>query len=169
MGRRQPVYVARWTKFLSNKDGIFGLAPQAAQPGDVVVAVIGCRYPITLRRCSEKRYRLVGPTICNGNMQCETILGPLPTDCEPVMIGSPSGHFLKPAYRDRKTEAIIVEDPRLGPLPRGWTKVSHDEEAYQPLYRHAETGEERTEYKDPRLELDYLEANGHVFEEFTLM
>jgi hypothetical protein len=67
-------------------------------------------------------------------------------------------------FKEGSLEATC-EDPRLGDLPPGWTRVSRDRVAEDPLtvaaFRNSYTGESRK--SDPRVDLDVLQQRGvHV-------
>jgi hypothetical protein len=59
--------------FLSNSD-LVGLAPWNSVDGDLVCVLLGCRFPVVLRR-EEDHYVLVGEAFIDGFMDGEAIVG----------------------------------------------------------------------------------------------
>jgi hypothetical protein len=155
--------------FFNGSKGEHGLGPATTRPGDVVAMILGADEAVTLRPLDNGYYHLVGPTWISGYMDGEALLGPLPHEYEIIGQRSLEG-FIYAAYCHRPTGAIQVEDPRLGDLPAGWQRISHGMEMYYTLFEHLETGERMwSDRRDPRLDIDVLEAGGHQFETFVLV
>ena len=62
-------------------NGYIGLCPAGTEPGDRIVVVLGCETPLAIRPVPEKpgRYKLIGSCYVHGMMDCEMLLGPLPS------------------------------------------------------------------------------------------
>jgi hypothetical protein len=59
--------------FLSHSD-LVGLAPWNAAEGDIVCVLLGCRFPVILRREGE-HYVLIGEVFLDGFMNGEAVVG----------------------------------------------------------------------------------------------
>ena len=88
-----------------------GLALEIAKVGDLVTVLLGSRRPIILRAKNDNYYEVIGQAYCEGLMDGEALLGPLPDHYEMVTT-EPWWPFM-----DHKTGNNQAEDPRLGPLP----------------------------------------------------
>ncbi|KAH6721847.1 heterokaryon incompatibility protein-domain-containing protein [Leptodontidium sp. MPI-SDFR-AT-0119] len=155
------------------EDGYVGLAPEATQPGDIVVVMLGCDSPLVLRpvtsdaqSSSMQQYKVVGESYCHGIMNNEAILGPLPAGFDVVnhLIG---GKGFRTKYLDRETGQLLPEDPRLGAFPVPWKSLPYDEDRGYPMYFNEET--ERRTGNDPRLDGDVLMAMGVELEILELI
>jgi hypothetical protein len=60
-------------RFFISKSGHFGLAPRAAQPGDVIVILFGMEIPLICRKNGDSGYRIVGESYVHGIMDGELI------------------------------------------------------------------------------------------------
>ncbi|KAH7346871.1 heterokaryon incompatibility protein-domain-containing protein [Rhexocercosporidium sp. MPI-PUGE-AT-0058] len=157
------------------EDGRLGLAPQAAQPGDIVTVLLGCDSciilrPVTLQHTypSKQQYRVVGEAYCHGFMQGEAILGPLPPGFEAVEWYNENSGGVEWAYVNLETAHTDVNDPRLGALPEPWKRQRRTEEgAMYRYFLNEETGEETV--FDPRLKADALRAMGVELDVFDLV
>ena len=152
--------------FFSSHEGRFGLGPYNARPGDLVAVLLGCRMPMMLRTCSEGGYQVIGEAYYDGFMNGEALLGPLP---EPHV----ARHRYDGArlwywnYLNQETGHFQVEDPRLGPLPPGWSLRSHSEEDFGQWIVNDETGEDAC--PDPRLTSEALRERGVPLQKLVLV
>lgn len=150
------------------KSGKFGLAPQACHPGDLVTALLGCNSLMILRPRGNDQYLVVGEANCDGFMDAEAFLGPLPESIKYYRrLDEEKGGYWW-VFRSLGTGAMQVEDPRLGPLPTGWQRKPHPEDAFWAWFVNEDTGEELTEGHNPRLTLEGLTAHGVEFQTFDL-
>ena len=62
-------------RFCRTRSAYVGLAPEDAQPGDVVYALYGGRVPFVLRRNEREKgaFQLVGPSYIHGIMKGEAL------------------------------------------------------------------------------------------------
>lgn len=62
---------------MKDKDTIFGLAPNPAQPGDLICILLGCSVPVVLRKVDEHagfaQYKMIGGCYAHGYMDGEAI------------------------------------------------------------------------------------------------
>ncbi|GAP88836.1 putative heterokaryon incompatibility protein [Rosellinia necatrix] len=150
--------------FMTTADGHIGLAPLGTRPGDVVSALFGCTISMILRPCDggggdsegEDRYKVVGPAFIPGLNDAQGVLGPVPAPwtvriCRPGDVWT----FANPA-----TGEETALDPRLGPLPSGWSMVGGD-------FRNDATG--HVSRVDPRCEPDALRRLGAKLKVFHLV
>ncbi len=56
-----------------------GLAPRAAQRRDVIAVLLGCSSPMILRLINQDHFKLVVEANCDGFIDGEALLGPLPS------------------------------------------------------------------------------------------
>jgi hypothetical protein len=120
-----------------------------------------------LRPTKEGNYKVVGEAYCDGFMNGEALLGPLPDSFEIVKRYNPKADTWDWAYMNPKTGIFQVEDPRLGPMPSGWSIQSHEEEEFLQRFKNDETGE--VTWDDPRLTLEALRKRGVPLQVFTLV
>lgn len=117
------------------QNGNFGFVPSAAQKGDIVVVFLGCDNPLVLRLTGfgyRTRYRVVGEAYCDGVMNGETLLGPLPRNQRSLMEDdAETTPFIRNAW---KTGELPLEDPRLGDLPLCWKRYRNEEEKFPRTY-----------------------------------
>jgi len=146
--------------------GALGMAPACAEPGDIVVALLGFATAMILRRGEGNTYKVVGESYCYGYMACEGFLGPLPSTHKFVWINDRSESVLRAGFIQNDSDVPTVEDPRLGPLPDGWKFVYHDKRPFFREFENTETGE-ITEH-DPRLLPEALLARGVAVQYFDL-
>jgi hypothetical protein len=154
--------------FFMTGEGIPGLGPLAAREGDIVAVILGCNSPMMLRPTTEG-YMVIGEAYCDGHMHGEALLRPLPDSFEAIWryddnMGDP---YYRWAYRSRETGLFQVEDPRLGPLPEGWTVKSHEREEFWQMFVNDNSGEE-TRF-DPRLTSEELRKRGVPIQVFDLI
>jgi hypothetical protein len=165
------------------KSGRLGLGPRSAKRGDVVTVVLGCPSAMILRPSGENQFRVVGEACVDGVMDGEALLGPLPEPFELIKrYGADTRDFWF-NFRDRKTGAIRVEDPRLkDELPAGWERKSywtwfwewiqgksHPQAKYWTSFVNTESGEELIDGKDPRMSSEALKERGVDLQVLTLV
>lgn len=99
--------------FFHTSDGLIGLGPLLAAPGDIACVLFGSTKLILLRPVdqSRKRFRVVGECYVCGAMAGEAVLGPLPLNIVPFG-SADKGWILK----DVETGHMVKEDPRLKDL-----------------------------------------------------
>jgi hypothetical protein len=152
------------------KDGVPGLGPLAAKKGDIVTVLLGSRSAMILRPTQEGNYKLVGEAYCDGFMHGEALLGPLPDSFTAVFRHNPTNGDYFWAYLDQETGVFQAEDPRLGPLPPGWSIKSHKNEQFWQIFVHNQTGVARVKTsRDPRLSWEALEKRGVPLQVFDLV
>lgn len=143
------------------EDGVPGLGPLAAKEGDIVTVLLGSGSAMILRPTQEGNYKLVGEAYCDGLMHGEALLGPLPDSFTAVHRHNPANGNYFWAYLDQETGVVQAEDPRLGPLPPGWSVKSHKDEQFRQLFVNNQTGVTRMiTWNDPRLSWEALEKRG---------
>ncbi|KAI9706846.1 MAG: hypothetical protein M1820_004625 [Bogoriella megaspora] len=138
--------------------GHIGLAPSAAQPGDQVCSLLGCRSPLLLRPLDGNghQYRLLGECYIDGEMANEAILGRLPDYCRTIV--SFEGGGFKPAFRDHRDEHVHSEDPRF-------TLVLGEDYSE----RFPATNEESVAQTRNRLALEIMKKRGVMLDEFIIV
>lgn len=134
-------------------------------PGDVICVLLGCDHPLLLRPSGEV-FEVLG--ICNAHDLCDAsaLLGPLPLPWTLQFLSSndidAKAPNLQPRYVNMTTGDITNEDPRLGPLPPSWERMSIEWASHHPRYvdffRNTETGDIVS--SDPRLTPGELRARG---------
>ncbi len=103
-------------------------------------------------------------------MHGEALLGPLPDSFNAVFRHTPTNGSFGWAYLDQETGVFQAEDPRLGPLPDGWSIMSHKNEQYKQLFVNDQTGVTRVKtWDDPRLSWEALEKRGVPLQVFDLV
>jgi hypothetical protein len=169
--------------FFTTTDRSFGFAPKKAKQGDLIYVLLGCEFPVVLRRNPEGTFRLIGGCYTNKFMNGEAILGPVPSGIRTVWKYfprlSPLGEH-QPVFSENsiqqgpvdghaqnETELIHTEDPRLGDLPQGWRTVGHDNEYAYNLYENEETGEVTRQH--PNLRPESLIARGVDIQDIVLV
>jgi hypothetical protein len=92
--------------------GHLGIGTKAAQPGDIVTAILGCPSAMILRPTKDNRFRVVGEALCHGFMDGEGLLGSLPDGIERVRQWNEEIHRDSWTRIDRST-SLLFPDPRL--------------------------------------------------------
>ena len=146
------------------REGYIGLAPEETQVGDQVYLILGCGAPIILRPKPNDEWQVVGGCYVHGVEKGRVFLGDLPDRYRHVMrFEEVSGRYWA-AYLDQQTNEILVEDPRLGPLPPGWRVKRHKEENAWDWYTDEDSGQEENIPPkvpgDPRWKVDALKRRG---------
>jgi len=72
-------------------------------------------------------------------------------------------------FRDRSTGDVSFEDPRLGPLPPGWSLLQEDDLNTQPRFVNRNTGESLSAFEDPRCDADSLAKREVQLDTVTLV
>jgi hypothetical protein len=143
------------------EDGSLGIAPTNAMPGDRISVILGCNSAMTLRKVEDDTFQVIGGAYIDGFMQGEAILGSLPAHITPVLRQvSTGGGGYHLAFRNEENGRISNEDPRLGPLPPGWKRLSRAFAHFWPRFENEETGDLRSHRQDPRCDVESLVARG---------
>ena len=151
-------------------NGVFGLVPEDARPGDIICLIFGCDVPLVLRPDEDSTFKIVGECYVDGNMSGEPLLGQLPDNWIPVRRWLPGISRMCNDFLDGDTGRIQTDDPRLTePLPVGWRIKSHDLEAALNWYVNEITGEDAGRI-DPRLKPTELKEQRRIdIREFRLI
>ena len=112
------LYYTRGRSIFLDEKGIYGLSPSMTRPEDVVVQLIGTSTPMVLRIQRNGTYQVVGPAYHPPNMHGESILGKLPSPFRAVLSDKSFNLYL-----DGDTGRTQLDDPRLGDLPEGWSRL----------------------------------------------
>lgn len=157
-------YLLQRDIFLDEND-CFGLCPTGTEPGDVLVTIVGTCNPVVLRRLDDGTYNVVGEAYHRKYMQKESILGPLPYAFRSVQNDVNFCVFL-----NVDTGQIHVDDPRLGELPAGWSKIEdHALMDHCLLLQDESSGEKVYSHEfDPRTTPNELRKRGVELQEFRL-
>lgn len=134
------------------KDGYIGLSPPVIELGDIISVILGCDFPVILRKDPSSttepdgtRWKIVGACYTNGLMSGQAIYGSLPSHYRAV-------HFDKAADDERicgrgcalldsrtnnlKTDpAAVLEE--FGIKPSSWTREPHRLEVSDIVLRDA--------------------------------
>jgi len=146
-----------------------GLGPETTRPGDKLCVILECELPLILRCRSDKTWSVIGEGYAHGMMDGEALLGVLPNGVRRVeRQPETSDYVYRSAFINTKTNHIQVEDPRLTePLPSGWELQRHENEKYEQLFIHKETG--HATWRDRRLTPEALCARGVNLRTFKLL
>jgi Heterokaryon incompatibility protein (HET) len=162
--------------FFNTQEGFFGVCPESARHGDVVVVALGIKLPLVLRPVTHQGkscYLVVGACYVSGAMHTELLLGPIPIGWNlsyKIIDGT-----IRQVFADGKM--VTQEDPRL-PLPPGWRYRYGSWEAFQQhteeealkagmWFENVETKE--ISWYDPRLTPEALRERGVDLQEFVLV
>lgn len=136
--------------FFTTKDGYVGLASPDAELGDIISVILGCDYPVILRKdCpsttepDETTWKVVGACYTHGLMSGEAIYGSLPSHYRAVSCaGSVDpicglGRGLLDSRTDElKTDpAAVLEE--FGIRPSSWTREPHRLEVSESVLQDA--------------------------------
>jgi hypothetical protein len=174
----------RGRAIFSTCDGLIGMCPSTVKVGDKIYVTLGVDRPLLLSGVEDmpKKYRLKGECYVHGFTNSEAFLGPLPV--------LPSGgvwsyemKFVQGSFEMLyRTGGVMTQnDPRLGPLTRGWKKIYHKKGDKQPYetefdsdgtmrrlrFQHISTG--KAKYSDPRMTSSALKERGVVFEDIIII
>jgi hypothetical protein len=123
-----------------------------------------------LRQTPDDQFQVVGECYVHGLSDAVGFLGPLSHGWKAIMRGDVLG---RPTQRfvHCKDDEEVINDPRLGPLPRNWERVicerSDDDPTIFEKFRDLDTG--KIVNSDPRLCPDVLIARGVKLESFKLV
>jgi hypothetical protein len=174
MGLSRSIFRGRC--FFKTQEGFFGVCPEFAREGDVVVVALGIDLPLVLRPVTHQGkscHLVVGACYVSGAMHTELLLGPIPVDWN-LNYKNING-CLRQTFADGKL--VTQEDPRL-PLPPGWRYRYGSSEIFQQhteeealkaemWFENVETKEESN--FDPRLTPEALRERGVDVQEFVLV
>jgi hypothetical protein len=159
--------------FFTTKEGYIGLASDCASPGDQVCVLLGCQVPLILRPIGspgQYQYQVAGESFVQGLMDGEALFGALSPNFRAKFRNVPSSGVVKYGFLNLKTQVFQYNDPRLGPLPDGWT--AHDfpdaVDTGETQYFTCE-GNLAPVFKDPRLTLHALRERGVMLQTIDLV
>jgi len=174
--------------FLEIEGGYYGLTSGKAQAGkciqenyrflvleltmvgDHICTILGCDHLIILRPAADSSYKVVGPCYVHGLWDGEPILGRLPQPWIMKLIQDETGIEI-PMWLNAETSEKTLEDPRLGDLPPGWTRILRNRVMEDPLtfatFENLETGEMLDH--DPRVSIEILKARNLPIETLALL
>lgn len=138
--------------FFTTEDGYIGLAPSETQAGDIISVILGCQFPIVLRKDpassanpDETRWKVVGVCYANGLMSGEAIYGSLPSHYHPLEITEAKDEelicykgcaLLDSRTNDLKTDPSAVLE-EFGIQPSAWSREPHRLEVSEHVLRAA--------------------------------
>ena len=164
----------RGRTFFRTDDGSMGLAPLAAEAGDCIVILLGGRSAFVLRSSGMGQFQMIGESYIHGFMYGEALLGAMPSQVRSVARYDSRTDAYWRCYLDTGSGECKIEDPRLGSLPFGWRRKSHDKDQVISWYvndvdREGFDQQMRDNgYADPRLKPDVLRARGVNLRNFDL-
>ena len=161
-------YTCSGRSLLLLESGRLGLGPDNTMPGDRVSLLLGFSNAMILDAAESGKYKAVGEAYIDGYMQAEALLGPLPDSTEMLMKSTSAGNYVW-MFRDRSTGDVSFEDPRLGPLPPGWSLLQEDDLNTQPRFVNRNTGESLSAFEDPRCDADSLAKREVQLDTVTLV
>lgn len=151
--------------FYNSVEGYIGLCPSFAEAGDQVVFIVGCKIPLVLRAQSDGTYLVVGEAYCHGIMYGEPFLGPKTPGFD--YVSALATRF--PLYIDRQTGKTQIDDPRLGELPSGWSRLEHEGEKEYSLFSEEDTEDAfHSIFFDPRTTPRELRKRGVKLQDFNI-
>lgn len=106
--------------FFFDDKGYVGMCPSSTLPDDQIWVVMGCPSPLILRAQENGRYKIVGECFVQGLMDGEAFLGRIPATHERVVMADNVSLRSLIVYRNRETEELSFQDPRLGPPAEHW-------------------------------------------------
>ena len=161
------------------KQGHLGLGPKTTAAGDQLSILLNSPVPFVMRSQEANQFGIVGEAYCFGFMADEAFLGSFPTQIQPVtqhmkhhvtVYAADHETTVKcPMYRHQDSGLTYHEDPRLGPLPRGWTLKNNAEEPSRLDYVNDETGKETKWDRDPRFSVESIRKRGVELQTFTIV
>ncbi|KAL8754848.1 MAG: hypothetical protein Q9184_004992 [Pyrenodesmia sp. 2 TL-2023] len=154
--------------FFTTKQGYIGLSPEAGKIGDQICVVLGCQFPLLLRRMKSGNLAVIGDCYIHGLMNGEALLGTLPSKWQYSIIRTADSGY-QHGFVDQETGDRIFEDPRLGELPPGWRfKDPKAPVDWNNWFINDETGERLKWPIDPRMTADALRDRGVPLQKFEL-
>ena len=161
--------------FFITCDGNVGLAPSAVTTDDILVGLLGVDSVMAFREAGNGFFRVVGEAYLDGFTTGETLLGKFKNSWVRMSRFDEETKAYWPAYFNKRTREIQVDDPRLGPLPEGWKIQEHKEMRLWNWYVREDDLEiaRQSEYErwrsDPRLAPEWLKKRGVSLEEYKLI
>ena len=161
--------------FFQRSRRYIGLGPQKTQVGDHVFVIFGCETPLVLRKSTlvEKAWQVVGSCYVPGVEDGQVFLGGLHQRYRRIIRFEATLGGLVPDFIDQPMQEVLVEDPRLGPLPTGWNVQRNKHK--KPRYMYTHDGDDcknkagdapaaQWTYNDPRLTVKALKQRGVDFQ-----
>lgn len=152
------------------REGYIGTSIVKPRLGDEVVVLLGCHSTLLLR-AAQGSHQVVGQCYVQGLMYAEALLGSMAEGWEQVLrLTQISGRY-DDAFVHKPSGRVQDDDPRLGPLPEGWSVKSHEEEDAFPIYVNDRTGEfcGKAYSSDPRMTSEELRLRGVDMRTFRLV
>ncbi|KAL8770345.1 MAG: hypothetical protein Q9209_003981 [Squamulea sp. 1 TL-2023] len=161
-------YQAEGRALIITDNGRFvGLAPKACRENDCIAVLLGCQSPLVLRKTEAGNYLVVGECYVHGLMTGEAFLGPLPDNWRRVSRLDEATDASWDAFVDRQQGIWQVEDPRLGPLPEGWSRAEHPRQHVYTGFLDETQG--LLSFYDPRMRSSHLRKRGIEVQQFHLV
>lgn len=152
---------------VTHREGLIGLTPEACRENDCIVILLGCQSPMVLRPTNDGSFLVVGECYIQGLVDGEALLGPLPSNWRLASRFDEETKTWWKMFEDHDQGVWQVEDPRLGPLPKGWYEVEHPEQHLYAKFRD-ETKDAATIF-DPRMLPSSLCERGVELQDFNLV
>lgn len=152
----------------ATRNGHIGLGPQSIRAGDQACIVLGCNSLLILRSNDAQTFEVVGECYIDGFMEGEALLSALPRNWQRISRYFPDLDRDYDAFMNVQTGVVQVEDPRLGPLPAGWSIADHRKKHVYNKFSNEELGVTAT-LTDPRLSPEALIARGVNLQEIRLV
>ncbi|KAI4172280.1 MAG: hypothetical protein LQ348_006808 [Seirophora lacunosa] len=152
---------------VTHNEGLIGLALEACRENDCIVILLGCQSPMVLRPTNDGSFLVVGECYVDGLMEGEALLGPLPSNWRRVTRFDEETKLWWDMFEDHDQGVWQVEDPRLGPLPKGRYEVEHPKQHLYAKFRD-ETEDTPTSF-DPRMLPSSLRERGVELQDFNLV
>ena len=118
--------------------------------------LLGCHLCMLLRPQGDGTFKVVGPAYIHGLNDAEGLLGEMPGGWE-ITVQRPGDIW---RFRNLETGDVSPMDPRLGPLPNGWTMTADGE---------FQDGSDKVSPIDPRCEEEELKERGVQLKAFQLV
>lgn len=162
-------YLRGRASFVTHDDRV-GLGPRFMQAGDILTVLLGLYLAVVLRptSSSSSEYEVIGEAYCDGFMEGEALLSPLPGAWDIVRRDHASGPSFV-AFIDRDDGTVQPEDPRLAGLPKGWTRKPHADEQTYTWFVDEDSEEQFWGGGDPRLRAEVLKERGVPLQNFRLV
>jgi hypothetical protein len=168
----------------STYDGLIGLCPKTGKVGDKIYVTLGVYRPFLVSGVEDmpKKYRLKGECYVHGFKSSEALLGPLPVLPSGGVWSYEMKYIQNSFVMVYRTGGVMTQnDPRLGPLPRGWKKVylkKGDEQPYETEFdsdgtmrrlRFQQISTGKTTKSDPRMTSSALKERGVILEDIIII
>jgi hypothetical protein len=154
----------RYRRLIITSEGMIGLGPPQTKTGDKIGVLLGCDAPVILTPADVDSFQILGMAIVYDLWDNAALLGPLPKPWTLKYLSTEDVYnaYTQPHYSNSTTGENSREDPRLGPIPKEWKRISMDWTKDQPKhvdhFQHCETGEIIN--SDPRRFPEALRARG---------